>query len=148
MRMSTKGRYAARAMLELAMGHGKEPLLLRDIAARQEISEKYLERIMTTLVSSGLARSQRGQNGGFTLARSPEQIRLSEVVRAAEGSLAPVPCVDDAALCDRADACVTRDIWERMKEAMLGVLDSVTLAEMVSMQRKKTAKQGAPLYHI
>ncbi len=148
MKLSTKGRYAARAMLDLAVYSGEGPVLLREIAGRQMISERYLERIMAVLVSFGLARSQRGQNGGFSLAKPPQEIKLSEVVQAVEGTLAPVPCVDDETLCEQVSGCVTREIWSELKQAMTGVLDSFTLADMVKMQKRKREKQTGSVYHI
>jgi len=140
MRLSTKGRYGTRAMLDLAIYFGKEPVSLKDIAKRQEISERYLENIMVKLVSGGLARSVRGQKGGFTLAKSPDEIRLSEVVQVLEGPIAPVECVDNPKLCNRSADCVTIEIWGRLKKVMLDLLDSITLQDMVEMARKKVSK--------
>ena len=137
MKLSTKGRYAARAMLELAIMSGNGPVGLGKIAERQGISMRYLERIMSTLVTAGFVDSQRGQRGGFLLKRPPEEILLSDVVQAVEGSLAPVSCVDDPRLCERAAECVTHNIWERMKTAILEVLGSITLADMVQMHKDK-----------
>ena len=148
MKLSTKARYGARAMLEIALNYGKGHLLLREIAQRQEISRRYLERIMNMLVSAGLARSSRGQHGGFSLAKSPGEIRLSQVIQAVEGSIAPTPCVDDPKICNRVDICITRDIWEKLKKAMLEVLDSITLDNMIEMQKKKLARPKTPMYHI
>ena len=95
MKLSTKGRYAARAMLELALNFGKGPLQLREIAQKQEISERYLERLMTALVTAGLVRSLRGRHGGFKLAKPPKEIQLAQIIQAVEGSLSPVDCVDN-----------------------------------------------------
>jgi len=139
-RLSTKGRYGTRAMLDLAIHYGGEPVLLKDIAKRQEISERYLENIMVRLVSSGLARSARGQKGGFSLAKPPKEIRLSEVVQVLEGPIAPVECVDNPRLCNRSPDCVTIEIWGRLKKVMLDLLDSITLQDMVEMARKKVSK--------
>lgn len=140
MKLSTKGRYGARAMLDLALHYGKGPVLLKDIARRQEISERYLEHIMIALVSAGLAQSMRGQHGGFSLAKLPGEIKLSQVIQAVEGSIALVACVDDSKLCNRVDVCVTHKIWEKLKKAMLEVLDSITLEDMVKMQKKKLSR--------
>ncbi len=148
MKLSTKGRYAARAMLELALNYKKGPVVLREIASKQEISERYLERMMTTLVSAGLLRSSRGQNGGFSLAKPPGKIRLSQVIEVVEGSIAPVYCVDDPKLCNRVDICITRDIWGKLKKVMLDVLNSITLENMVEMQKEKLAKPGTRMYYI
>jgi len=148
MKLSTRGRYGTRAMLELALNYGKEPIQLREIAQRQEISERYLERMMTALVSMGLVISLRGKRGGFCLAKSPGEIRLSQIIRVVEGSMAPAPCVDDPKLCNRADICVARHIWEKLKKAILEILDSITLQDMVEMQNKKLAKPETQMYYI
>ncbi|MFH1957991.1 MAG: Rrf2 family transcriptional regulator [bacterium] len=148
MKLSTKGRYGARAMLELALNYEKGTMLLRDIAHRQEISESYLERMMTALVSAGLVRSLRGQHGGFILAKPPGEIRLSKIIQVVEGSLSPSPCVDDPKLCKRVNICVTRDIWRRLKEAMADILDSITLKDMVNMQKNKCAGLDEQMYYI
>ncbi len=141
MRLSTKGRYGARAMLDLALNSGKGPVLLREIAKRQEVSEKYLEHSITTLRKAGLVRSIRGARGGYVLAKLPSQIRLSEIMEVLEGSMAPVECVDDPQVCQRAQLCVTRDIWAEMKEAIDNILESITLQDMVERQnRKKNSK--------
>ena len=147
MRLSTKGRYGARAMLDLALNSGEGPILLRDIARRQEVSEKYLEHSITALRKAGLVRSIRGARGGYVLAKSPAQTRLSEIMQVLEGSMAPVECVDDPQVCQRAQLCVTRDIWAEMKEAIDNILESITLQDMVERQnRKKNSK--AIVYNI
>ncbi|MEW6684655.1 MAG: Rrf2 family transcriptional regulator [Candidatus Edwardsbacteria bacterium] len=148
MRLSTKGRYGARAMLELALNYEKGIISLREIGQKQGISEGYLERMMTILVSAGLVRSSRGQHGGFSLARPPKEIRLSRVIQIVEGTIAPVPCLDEPKLCSRVDICVTRDIWETLKKAMLEVLDSITLEDMVKMQKKKLSRPKFQMYYI
>lgn len=148
MKLSTRGRYATRAILELALNYGKGMVTLHDIARRQEISERYLERLMTTLVSAGLVTSSRGQHGGFYLAKPPEEIKLSQVIQIVEGSMSPVNCIDNPKLCKRVNICVTYDIWLMMKKAMLDVLDSITLQDMVEMHRKKVAKSTAADYSI
>jgi len=141
MKLSTRGRYGARAMLDLAIHYGKGLVLLKDIARRQKISERYLEHIMIALVTAGLARSMQGQYGGFCLTKLPGEIKLSQVIQAVEGPIALVGCVDDSKLCDRADVCVTHEIWEKLKKTMLDVLDSITLEDMVRMQKKKKSKR-------
>lgn len=148
MKLSTKGRYGARAMLELALNYGKGNILLRDIAKRQEISERYLERIMNALASAGLVKSLRGQHGGFSLAKPIEQIKLSQIIQIVEGSIAPSLCVDNPNWCKRSSTCITHDIWKQLKKAMLNVLDSITLQDMVEMQKKKVSKGGIQMYYI
>lgn len=139
MKLSTKGRYAARAMLELAEAYGGGPVKLSRIAGRQEISERYLERMMNTLVKAELVSSTRGQKGGFQLSSPPSDIRLSTIIQAVEGSLALVACVDYPWICHRHDRCVAKDIWERVKLAIHDVLDSITLEDMLEMQKRKSA---------
>ena len=148
MKLSTRGRYAPRAMLDLALNYGKEPVSLKNIARRQEISERYLEHIMTVLLSAGLVQSTRGSHGGFSLAKLPKEIKLSQIIQAVEGSISPVECVDDPKICNRVDACVTHEIWIKLKKAILEVFDSVTLEDMVKMQKKKLSKQKDRMYHI
>jgi Rrf2 family protein len=142
MRLSTKGRYGARAMLDLALNFGKNPVLLRDIARRQEVSEKYLEHSISALRKAGLVRSVRGARGGYILAKSPSEIRLSKIMEVLEGSMAPVDCVDDPQVCHRANLCVTRDIWIKMKEAIDNILKSTTLQDMVEQQKEKESSKA------
>lgn len=147
MKLSTKGRYGTRAMLDLALHYGEGPILLKDIARRQQISERYLEQIIIPLKTAGLVTSARGAHGGFALAKPPPEIRLSELIKVVEGSIAPVDCVDDPKVCLRADLCVTRDIWTEMKKAMSGILESTTLQDLVQRQMEKD-KTGAVMYYI
>ena len=146
MKLSTKGRYAARAMLDLAFHYGEGPILLKDIARRQQISERYLEHLITPIKAAGLVTSMRGAHGGFTLAKPPSQIRLSEIIQIMEGSIAPVECVDDPNICSRADLCVTRDIWTEMQKAMSGILESTTLQDLVQRQREKEKPEAVTYY--
>ena len=133
MKLSTKGQYGARVMVDLATHYGEGPIPLRDIAKRQELSERYLEHLMLSLKAAGLVRSSRGAHGGFILARVPSQVKVSEVIQVLEGSMAPVHCVDDPNDCGRSSFCVTRDVWVKMKEAIVGVLESLTLQDLVRM---------------
>ena len=148
MKLSTKARYGVRAMLSLALDYDRGPVPLKEVAEQQEISEKYLEHLMGPLRSAGLVRSVRGAHGGYLLGKTPSQIRLDEVVRVLEGSIAPVECVDDASLCGRAGLCVTRDIWGELKEAMESVFASTTLQDLVERQKEKQEQSGGTMYHI
>jgi len=148
MKLSTKGRYGTRAMLELGLGYGTGPVSLKDIAKRQGISARYLERMMAALVSSGLVRSSRGQNGGFSLAKPPADITLHEIIRVLEGSVAPVACVDEPAVCKRVNICITHDIWIKLEKAVRDTLESITLEDMVEMQKKKFPKYKYGMYYI
>lgn len=137
MKLSTKGRYACRAMLELALNYKKKPILLREIAKNQEISEKYLDRILSSLKSSGLIKSTRGAQGGYSLVKPPSKIKLNEIIQSLEGSLAPVECVDDPKLCHRSDICATKDVWLQLKEVMIKTLESITLQDLLERSNKK-----------
>ncbi len=134
-------------MLDLALNLGKEPVLLRDIATRQEVSEKYLEHSMSSLRNAGLVRSIRGARGGYVLAKPPSEIRLSKIMEVLEGSMAPVECVDDPEVCHRADLCVTRDIWVKMKEAIDNILESTTLEDLAERYKAKESS-NAIIYNI
>jgi Rrf2 family cysteine metabolism transcriptional repressor len=148
MKLSTKGRYATRAMLHLAMHNNKRSMLLKDIAKEQEISERYLENIMRTLVSNGLVNSIKGRNGGFSLAKKPEDINLSHIIEAVEGPTSPVFCVDSPQLCNKSEICFSREVWGRMKNAVFELLDSITLKEMAERQKEKLEKAKTQMYYI
>jgi Rrf2 family protein len=119
-----------RAMLDLAVNGDGKLVLLKDIAARQGISKRYLEHMMTLLRQRGLVTAERGAAGGYRLSRAPEQIRLDEIFEALEGALALVDCVADPSVCERAEECVVREIWCEVTGAMRGVLESQTLADL------------------
>jgi len=145
MKLSTKGRYGARAMVDMALHEDQGPILLKDIAKRQGISEKYLEHIITSLKVAGLVKSIRGARGGYILARPASQIKLSHIIRALEGSTAPVECVDDPKLCSRVGICVTRDVWMKIKEKIEEILESVSLKDLAEQQKKKQ-EEGLTYY--
>ncbi len=147
MRLSTRGRYATRALLDLALHQGEEPVFLKDIARRQQISLKYLDHLITPLIAGGVVRTIRGPKGGVSLARPPEEIRLSEIIKLAEGSIVPVACVDDPAICSRSGICATRDIWIELKGAINGVFESKTLQDLVERQKMKERPLKL-MYHI
>ncbi len=147
MKLSTKGRYAMRAMLDLATHYGDGLVFLKDVAARQEISERYLEHLFLSLKAAGLVNSTRGARGGFTLSRRPSDIKLIEVMMVSEGQMSLVECVDDPGACKRSAHCVTRDIWAELKVALEGVLGSLTLQDLVQKQRHKDM-QTVEMYNI
>ena len=147
MKLSTRGRYGTRTLLELALHEGEGPILLKDIAQRQQISLSYLEHLITPLIAGGLVRSIRGAKGGVSLAKPPGEIRLSEVINLLEGSVAPSECVNNPEACNRSELCVTRDIWGELKKAMDGVLESTTLQDLVKRHRRKEQTETA-MYHI
>ncbi len=139
MQLSTKARYAVRAMIELAGEFGKGPLQLKQVAKRQDISDKYLEQVMAPLRTQGIVYTRKGNRGGYALARPPEQITLYEIVYAVEGSMAPVPCVDNTSLCARVNICASRDLWERLKHLIGNELKSMNLADLAAEQENKAA---------
>ena len=146
MKLSTRGQYGTRMLLDLALHQGEEPVLLKDIAQRQQISLPYLEHLVTPLITGGIVRSTRGARGGVSLAKPPEQIKLSEVIQLLEGSIAPVACVNDPEYCPRSDVCATRDIWGELKKAMNGVLESTTLQNLVERQERKEGSEKVMYY--
>lgn len=137
MKISTKGRYALRLMLDVALNSHGAAVSLRDVAGRQEISDKYLEQIVTPLARAGLLRSVRGAGGGYLLTRETKDYTVGQILRPLEGSLAPVSCVDGGDCCDRVSGCVTVDIWRKIQEAVSGVVDHTTLADLVAEYHKK-----------
>jgi Rrf2 family protein len=147
MKLSTRGRYGLRALLDLAVHQGEGMVLLKDIARRQEFSLPYLEHLITPLIAGGLVKSTRGARGGVLLIRPPAEVTLTEVVLLLEGSIAPADCVNDPRVCSRSASCVTRDIWMQMKDAMIQVLDSTTLQDLVERQRQKEQTETG-MYHI
>jgi len=137
MKLSTRGRYGTRAMLELAIRYGAGQVLLKDVASRQDIPVSYLENLMGALRAAGLVATVRGMHGGYYLAKPPSEIRLSQIIAALEGSVAPVECVDDPKRCRRSESCVARDVWSEVKQAIEGVLESITLEDLVRRHREK-----------
>ena len=131
MKISTKGRYAVRLMLDIAMHDQKDPVRLKDSAERQGISVKYLEQIISQLVKAGYVYSVRGAQGGYMLARDPKTYTVGMILRLTEGSMKPVACLEDEPnQCDRAGECVTLRLWKMLDEAIEGVLDKVTLQDL------------------
>jgi len=147
MKLSTRGRYGLRALLDLALHQGEGLVLLKDIARRQEFSLPYLDHLITPLIAAGLVKSTRGARGGVVLFKPPSEIKLSEVVELLEGSIAPVDCVNDPKVCHRSAFCVARDVWSEMKDAMSQVLDSTTIQDLVERQRQK-GQPETEMYHI
>ena len=134
-------------LLDLALHRREEPVLLRDIALRQDISLHYLEHLVGPLVAGGIVRTTRGPKGGISLIKPPEQIKLSEVIQLLEGSMAPSECVNDAAVCNRSGSCVTRDVWDEVKRKTDGILESVTIQNLVDRHKKKMQSKK-PMYYI
>ncbi len=140
MRISTKGRYALQLMVDLAMHQETGPVSLRDAAQRQQLSDKYLEQIVTPLARSGLVRSVRGASGGYLLTRAPEDYTVGDILRQVEGDLAPVECVTDAEFCPNSSICFTVELWQDIYKAVSSVIDHTTLQDLVS--RCEAKQQG------
>lgn len=135
MRISTKGRYALRLMLDLAVHDDGNPIRIKDIANRQKISDKYLEQIISVLNKAGYVKSVRGSQGGYSLKKKPEEYTVGMILRLTEGSLAPVACVEDEeTVCERQAGCVTYLLWHKISEAVNGVVDTVTLKDLMDWQ--------------
>jgi len=137
MKLSTRTRYGIRAMLELAENYGEGPLQIRVIANRQDISIKYLEQLMAILRSGGFVRSIRGSKGGYILSKVPAQIKLDELFTCLEGTVVAVECVEDENFCARAADCVTRQVWAQVQAAMVKVLQSMTLQDLVNRTKER-----------
>lgn len=135
MKISTKGRYALRLMLDLALNDTEKPVRIKEIACRQGISDKYLEQIISVLNKARFVRSIRGPQGGYLLTKKPEEYTVGMILRLTEGSMAPVDCVDeDVTMCDRMDSCATSIVWRRLNTAISDVIDNITLADLVEWQ--------------
>ena len=140
MRISTKGRYALRLMLDLAEHQGDGFVSLKDIAQRQEISKKYLEQIVPSLSRAGFLLTNRGFQGGYRLARQPADYTARDVLRLTEGSLAPVVCLDgDSAPCPRSASCPTLPLWQGLDRVITEYLSSVTLQDLLDQQKEHYA---------
>lgn len=149
MKISTRGHYGVMAMLDLALHHGEGPIPLKSVAERQNLSEHYLEQLIAVLRKAGLVKSVRGAQGGYILAREPHEIKIGEIIRVLEGPIAPVECVneEDPECCLRADYCVTRNLWEKVKASIEEVLDSTTLEDLVR-EAEKARQTGGYMYYI
>ncbi|MGN0407045.1 MAG: RrF2 family transcriptional regulator [Bacteroides sp.] len=139
MKISTRGRYALRMMLDLAVNYNGEPIRLKDISKRQGISDKYLEQIISILNKAGFVKSIRGPQGGYRLTKEPKDYTVGMILRLTEGSLAPVSCLDDEVNeCERQNECATLLLWQKLNDAIKGVVDGITLADLVTWQMQKT----------
>lgn len=148
MKLSTKGRYGVRMMIDLAAHYGEGPVLLREVAKRQEISEKYLSNLVNPLKAMGLVEATRGVHGGYVLGKAPARITMKEIIEVLEGPLCLVDCVEKPVVCNRASFCISRDLWSEASEGMARVLEKYTLADMVERQKAKRDKMTHDNYMI
>lgn len=138
MKISTKGRYALRMLIDLAEHQNDGYVALKDIAARQNISKKYLEQIVPVFNKSNILKTNRGFQGGYRLARTPDKYTVGEILRLTEGSLAPVACLDnDPVQCERAADCVTLPVWQGLYSVINEYLDGITLQDILDQQRER-----------
>lgn len=138
MKVSTKGRYALRLMLDLATHSSGEPIRLKDVAGRQQISEKYLEQIISIISKAGYVRSVRGPQGGYILQKAPREYTVGMILRLTEGSLAPVECVQgNSGTCEMENSCATRILWKKLDDAINSVVDHVTLEDLMDWQAEQ-----------
>ena len=149
MKLSSKGRYGVKSMLDLALHNGEGPVALKSIAERQDISENYLEQLFATLRKAGQVKSIRGAQGGYILAHDPKTITIGSILRVLEGSLAPVDCVleDDPIKCSKADRCVTKIVWKKIRDKVNEAVDSITLYDLIE-EYKKSNTDDAYVYYI
>ena len=139
MKLSTKGRYGLRAMLDLAANGGGEAVSIASIAKRQDLSVRYLEQLFRKLRTAGLIESVRGASGGYRLAKEPDAISVGEVLRALEGDLVAVQCDGMNESCANADACISKIVWERINTAISESVDSLMLSDLIAEQTKASA---------
>lgn len=140
MRISTKGRYALRLMLDLAVNDNGGYIPIKAIAARQDISEKYLEQIISILSRAGFVKSVRGSQGGYRIAKAPSEYTVGSVLRLTEGDLAPVACLaDDVNQCERVGDCVTLYVWKELYNAINNVVDNITIQDLVDKYNENAA---------
>jgi Rrf2 family protein len=148
MKISTKGRYGLRALVDLSInGKSGSPVFLSDIARRQGISEKYLEQIATQLQRAGLVKTMRGRKGGYLLNKSENEIKLNEIIKILEGPICVVNCVSEPDTCSRSSLCSTRDIWSILSNKIEEVLSGYTLADLAMLQEEKTGNETS-IYYI
>jgi Rrf2 family protein len=145
MRLSTKGEYASRAMLELSLHHKEGPLHIRTISARQDIPERFLEQILLLLKRAGYLRSKKGPNGGYFLARPPAEIKVAEIIRVMDGPLAPIDCVSVTAheVCPRENFCGLRWLWKECRDALAEILERTTFADLAEKTKSAKKRVGA-----
>lgn len=144
MKLSTRTRYGLRALLELAENYGKGPLQLKAIAEHQKISVKYLEQLMAVLKSTGIVRSVRGPSGGYVLAKSPKEIKVSDCFNCLEGPVITTECVDDSSFCTRSTDCIAKGLWTDVQNTVMDLLQSITLHSLIDRARQSNVVD----YHI
>jgi len=137
-RLSTKGKYGARLMFQLALNYGNGPMFLKDIAEQEELSVRYLEHLVTPLKTARLIFAIRGAKGGYSLAKNPGEITLKEIIQVLEGPFYPSECVQSPGICTRSTFCITRDIWVELEQTISTTLANHTLMDLVNKYRNNS----------
>ncbi len=140
-RLSTKGKYGTRLMFQLALNYGKGSMLLKNIAENEDLSVRYLEHLIPPLKTARLIHSKRGANGGYELAKSPEDINLKDIIRVLEGPFYPSECVESPGICDRSAFCITRDVWSKLEESISSTLAGFSLQDLVNKYRNTQSEE-------
>ena len=145
MKLSTKGKYGVKALFELAMHQGNTPVSLKTIAERQDLSEHYLEQLVAPLRKAGLVTSVRGAQGGYMLARPAAQITVGDIIRVLEGPIGYADCATEAGVengCEKADECLAHGVWEKVRDAIVKVVDGITLEDLCRQAREEAERQN------
>jgi len=137
MRLSTRSRYGILALMDIAVHANSGPVMVREIAEREGLSERYLEQLLLSLKAAGIVRATRGTGGGFSLAKSPSEVNLKDVIRITEGSTAFTECADDPDVCSRSSACALLDAWVEVTKAAERVMESITIKDLIERQAQK-----------
>ncbi|MFN4227457.1 MAG: RrF2 family transcriptional regulator [Candidatus Ratteibacteria bacterium] len=147
MKFSTKTRYGLRALIDLGVYYDGKPVLVKEIAKRQNLSERYLEHIMLALKKAGILRSIKGGKGGFMFLKEPSEIKISQIIEILEGPLSPVECVEKKEVCERSETCVARELWSDIKSQILKYLEGITLKQLIEKQKKKNQDKGKVVFY-
>jgi len=151
MKLSTKGRYGLKAAFDLAMNYGSGSIPLKSIAERQNISENYLEQLISSMRKAGLVKSERGAQGGYQLAKKPSEITVGDVLRVLEGPLGVISeCLQEnnANSCPKSDHCITKVVWEKIKDSITKTVDSISLQDMCDEAKKRESCIDNYMYYI
>ncbi|MCM8771592.1 MAG: Rrf2 family transcriptional regulator [Candidatus Omnitrophica bacterium] len=147
MKISTRTRYGLRALIDLGVYYKGKPIFVKDIAKRQNLSERYLEHIMLTLKKAGILRSAKGGKGGYAFLRDPSEIKIKEIIEILEGTISPTECVEKSKICERSEICVARKLWCNIKEKILEYLDNITLDELIKKQKELNERDKKVIFY-
>lgn len=143
MKVSTRGRYGLRILLDVALHQGQGPVALRDVSRRQAISHKYLWQVVNPLTAAGILRATRGSRGGYVLARAAEQISIRDIVNTLEGPIVVVGCLNDPKACDRSVSCTAREAWAEIEKKLNDAMSSITLKDLIRRHGEQENRDAA-----